>query len=473
MPRALIKGPITTLIVARSGRKGNEEKFSLAARAPLEFSRQHMSHRPTRRHPWAWIPTLYVAEGLPNALALSVSLVLYKNLGVSNADITFFTAWLYLPWVIKPLWSPAVDILKTRRLWIWTMQLAFAAALAGVALAIPSAHFFQTTLVLFWLLAFASATHDVAADGFYLLALAEREQSFFSGVRNTFYRVAGILAKGQLVILAGILAAGTARFARAWAIVFGIVAGIVLLLALYHRIILPHPVKDRAGARERSFSGNFFETFTAFFRKPGIGMALLFLLTYRFGEAQLLPMTQLFFLDPRSAGGLELTNTQVGFLYNTVGVTALICGGLLGGFVISRRGLKFWLWPMLLAIHLPDAMFIWLAATQPGNLFAIGAAVVVEQFGYGFGFASYMLYMIYLARGAHATAHYAICTGFMALGLMVPGLWSGWLQAHLGYKLFFSWVILATVPSFVVAFRVSVEKDFGKHAAEPLEKELL
>jgi len=431
-----------------------------------------MSPHRACRHPWAWIPTLYVAEGLPNALAVSVALVLYKNLGVPNADNTFFISWLYLPWVIKPLWSPAVDILKTRRLWIWTTQLAFAVALAGVALAIPTTHFFPATLVFFWLLAFASATHDVAADGFYILALPEREQSFFSGVRNTFYRVAGVLAKGQLVILAGMLAAGTGQFARAWAMVFGIVAGITLLLAIYHWCILPHPTKDQPAVVNRDFPGQFLKTFTAFFQKPGIGVSLLFLLTYRFGEAQLLPMTQLFFLDPRAAGGLALSNEQVGFIY-TVGLIALIGGGLLGGFVISRRGLKFWLWPMLLAIHLPDAVFIWLAAAQPGNLLAIGAGVVVEQFGYGFGFASYMLYMIYLARGAHATVHYAICTGFMALGLMVPGLWSGWLQAHLGYKMFFVWVILATMPSFFAAAKVSVETDFGKHAEDPGEKELL
>jgi len=414
------------------------------------------------RNPWAWIPSLYLAEGLPYALVMSVSLVLYKNLGVSNAEITFFTGWLYLPWVIKPLWSPVVDLLKTRRLWIWTMQLLVGAALAGVAFAIPTAHFFQVTLALFWLMAFASATHDVAADGFYILALPERDQSRFNGIRSTFYRLAAILAKGQVVILAGVLAAQSGNYSAAWSLVFGIVAGSVLLLAVYHRFILPQPAEDVPGAAGQNFSGEFFKTFAAFFQKPGIGLSLLFLLTYRFGEAQLMPMTQLFFLDPPDKGGLGLSNTQVGFIYNTVGVIALICGGLLGGWVISRNGLKFWLWPMLLAIHLPDAVFIWLAAAQPGNLYAIGAGIAVEQFGYGFGFASFMLYMIYVARGPHATAHYALCTGFMALGMMVPGLWSGWLQAHIGYKLFFAWVVLATIPSFFIMARLRVEPEFGK-----------
>ena len=413
--------------------------------------------------PWAWVPTLYFAEGLPYALAMSVALVLYQNLGVPNAQNTFFVGLLYLPWVIKPLWSPAVDILKTRRRWIWTMQLLVGAALAGVALAIPTTHFRQLTLAFFWLLAFASATHDVAADGFYLLALTEHDQAWFNGIRTTFYRVAGILAKGQLVILAGILAAATNDFSSAWSLVFGLVAAIVLLLAIYHRWILPWPAGDRPiVAGGKNFPGEFSKTFAAFFQKPNIGVSLLFLLVYRFGEAQLMPVTQLFFLDDRSHGGLGLTNLQVGFSYNTVGVIALIGGGLLGGFAISRNGLKFWLWPMLLAIHLPDAVFLWLAAAQPQNLFAIGAGIAVEQFGYGFGFAFFMLFMVYLARGEHATAHYALATGFMALGMMVPGLWSGWLQEHLGYQWFFVWVILATIPSFVVAMKIPLDAAFGR-----------
>ena len=413
--------------------------------------------------PWSWVPTLYLAEGLPYALVMSVALVLYQNLGVPNAQNTFFVGLLYLPWVLKPLWSPAVDILKTRRWWIWTMQLLVGAALAGVAFAIPAAHFLQLTLVFFWLLAFASATHDVAADGFYLLALTDHDQAWFNGIRSTFYRVAGILAKGQLVILAGILAAAANNFSSAWSVVFGIVAAVVLLLAAYHRWILPWPAGDQPiVAAGKNFLGEFSKTFAAFFQKPDIGTSLLFLLVYRFGEAQLMPVTQLFLLDARDHGGLGLTNSQVGFIYNTVGVIALIGGGLLGGFVISRNGLKFWLWPMLLAIHLPDAVFIWLAAAQPQNLIAIGAGIAVEQFGYGFGFAFFMLFMVCLARGGHATAHYALCTGFMALGMMVPGLWSGWLQEHLGYQLFFVWVILATIPSFVVATKIPLAAAFGR-----------
>jgi PAT family beta-lactamase induction signal transducer AmpG len=420
----------------------------------------------TSRSPWFWIPTLYMAEGLPNALALSVSVVLYKNLGLSNAAVTFYTSWLGLPWIIKPLWSPLVDILKTRRQWIWAMQFFLGAALAGVALTIPAPHFLQLTLAFFWLLAFGSATHDIAADGFYMLATTEHEQSFFIGFRSVFFNVGKIFAQGGLLILAGELQKRTGDFASAWAIVFAVAAGFFLCLGLYHHFILPQPSADRATREDSTarFFKDFFATFGTFFRKPKIITLLLFLLLYRLGEAQLLKMSQLFLLDSRDVGGLALTTIQVGF-FNPIGLVAFILGALLGGFAVARHGLKFWLWPMLLAIHLPDAVFIWLAYAQPQNLFAIGAGVAIEQFGYGFGFTAMLLYMIYIARGEHQTAHYAICTGFMVLGLHLPAAWSGWLQERLGYPHFFVWVILATIPSFFVARMIPLDSNFGKKAA--------
>jgi PAT family beta-lactamase induction signal transducer AmpG len=419
-----------------------------------------------KNSPWLWVPTLYVAEGLPYALVLSVSVVLFKNLGVADEIITFWVGLLGLSWVAKPLWSPVVDLLKTRRLWIWTLQLFIGAALAGVALALPLPHFFQITLALFWLVAFASATHDIAADGFYLLALAEGDQALFSGVRNTFYRVANIAAQGGLVIFAGKMHERTGNYATAWALALALAAGVVLALGIFHRLVLPRPVNDVAGRAVSTeiFSANFAETFLAFFRKPKILTLLAFLLLYRFGEAQLFTVAKIFLLNPRAAGGLALTDVQFGWIYGTIGVGALLCGGLLGGFVVSRHGLKFWLWPMLLAIHLPDTVFIWLAYARPENLFAIGAGVAVEQFGYGFGFTAFMLYMIHIARGPHATAHYAICTGFMALGMNVPNMWSGWLEQRLGYPHFFVWVILATIPSFLVALKIPLEAEFGKRS---------
>ena len=412
------------------------------------------------RSPWFWIPTLYGAEGLPYALVMSVSVVLYKNLGVSNTAIAFYTGWLGLPWIIKPLWSPLVDIFKTRRQWIWAMQFFSGAMLAGVALTVSVPHFVQLTLAFFWLLAFSSATHDVAADGFYIMALPEPEQALFSGVRNTFYRVANIAAQGGLLVFAGEMQKQTGSYPMAWTLAFALVAGIVFTLGIYHRFILPRPAGDIAG--NVISTEKFAETFITFFNKPQIGSLLAFLLLYRFGEAQLLTVAKLFLLDPRDQGGLALTDGQFGWIYGTGGISALLLGGLLGGLVISQRGLRFWLWPMLLAIHLPDAIFIWFAYWQPENLLVITAGVAVEQFGYGFGFTAFMLYMIYIARGKHQTAHYAICTGFMALGMSLPNSWSGRLQEYLGYPHFFVWVILATIPGFIVTMKVPLAAEFGK-----------
>ena len=421
-------------------------------------------NKPTTSSPWRWIPTLYVAEGLPYALVMSVAAVLYKNLDVPNAKITLWISLLGWPWILKPLWSPVVDILKMRRQWIWATQFVSAALLAAVACAIPAPHFFQLTLALFTLVAFNSATHDVAADGFYILALTEREQAWFSGVRNTFYRVANIAAQGLLIVLVGEWEKRTGNFATAWAGAFALMAGFMFLLGIYHRLILPRPPADMAHPENSigNFLSDFAGTFAAFFRKPIIVALLAFILLYRFGEAQLLGVAKLFLLDNRAQGGLALTDGQFGWIYGTAGVTALLGGGLLGGFLVARHGLKSWLWPMLLAIHLPDAVFIWLAYIQPQSLAVIGAGVAAEQFGYGFGFTAFMLYLIYIARGEHATAHYAICTGFMALGLNLPMAWSGQLQEFLGYPHFFVWVILATIPSFIAALFIPLDAEFGK-----------
>jgi PAT family beta-lactamase induction signal transducer AmpG len=422
--------------------------------------------RPTARDPWTWIPTLYLAEGLPYVVVMTVSVIMYKGLGLSNTDIALYTSWLYLPWVIKPLWSPVVDLLGTRRRWIWVTQLLVGGGLAGVALTVPLPHFFRWTLAFFWLLAFDSATHDIAADGFYMLATTEKQQAFFVGVRSLFYRIATLAGQGLLVMLAGTIQSCTGDLRLAWTAAMGVLAVAFLGFGFWHRFVLPRPAVDRPGEARRvpQFLGEFLGTFGSFFRKPRIVVLMLFLLLYRFGEAQLVKMVSPFLLDPRAQNGLGLTTTQVGFVYGTVGIIALSLGGILGGWVVARHGLKTWLWPMLLAIHLPDAMFIYLAYTQPTNLAVIQLCVAIEQFGYGFGFAAYLLYMIYIARGEHQTAHYAICTGFMALGMMIPGMWSGWLQEHIGYRHFFVWVILATVPSFLVALWIPLDREFGRKA---------
>ena len=414
------------------------------------------------RNPWAWIPTLYFGQGVPYVVVMTLSVIMYKNLGVSNTDIALYTSWLYLPWVIKPLWSPIVDMFRTKRLWIWALQLIIGASLALVALTIPAPHFFQITLAVFWLMAFSSATHDIAADGFYMLALPTHSQAAFVGVRSTFYRIAMIAGQGGLVYLAGELSVQTGDVKLAWSIVFFVLAAMFVTLFLYHKWILPYPVSDTATAKGTNVIDGFMETFASFFQRKDILLVLAFLLLFRFGEAQALKLVTPFLLDPLAKGGLGLTTSDVGLVYGTVGVSALTLGGLLGGYTISRGGLKKWIWPMLLAVHVPNLAFIYLAYTQPSSIAVISTAIAIEQFGYGFGFASYLLFMIMVADGPHKTAHYAICTGFMALGMMLPGMASGWIQTQLGYPHFFIWVLICCVPSLIATAFVKIDPAFGK-----------
>ena len=410
---------------------------------------------------WHWIPTLYFSEGIPYVVVTSLSVVMYKNFGVSNGEIAFYTSWLSLPWVIKPLWSPLVDRFRTKRFWIVSLQLLIGVSLALVAFTVPGPAFFRGSLALFWLLAFSSATHDIAADGFYLLALPQHQQAAFVGIRSTFYKLATLAGQGGLVWLAGsLLENGNAG--RAWSFVFWLLTALFFLAGLYHFFALPKPGSDHAVQPESNLMTGFFEVFAAFFRKKDISVILGFLLLYRFAEAQLLPLVKLFLLDVREAGGLGLTTQQVGFAYGTVGIIALILGGVVGGIVIARFGLKRCLWPMILAMYVPNVAFILLALSQPDNLYVIGGALAIEQFGYGFGFSAYMVYMMMVAEGEHKTAHYAISTGFMALGMMLPGMASGWIQEKLGYINFFIWVCIATVPSFAATALIKIDPAFGK-----------
>jgi PAT family beta-lactamase induction signal transducer AmpG len=417
--------------------------------------------------PWRWVPTLYFAQGLPYVAVMTLTVVMYKNLGVSNDDIAFYTSWLYLPWVIKPLWSPVVDLFRTKRAWILGMQFTLGVAFALVALTLPVAGFFRYSLAVLWLLAFSSATHDIAADGFYLLALPGHQQASFVGVRSTCFRLALIAGQGGLVYLAGSLEKSTGSVPQAWIAVFGLLAVLFGLGAFYHAAVLPRPAPDGpASAAGHRFGADFFAVFADFFRKPGIGATLAFLLLYRMAESQALKLVTPFLLDARDRGGLGLTTQDVGIVYGTVGVGALLAGGLLGGWAISRAGLKKMLWPMITAMNVPNLIFVFLAATQPANRAVIGAGLALEQFGYGFGFAAYLLYMIQVAEGKSRTAHYAICTGFMALGMMLPGLKAGWIQEQLGYEKFFLWVMVCTIPSFAAAALVRIEPGFGKKAPE-------
>jgi len=412
--------------------------------------------------PWTWIPTLYLAEGLPYVAVVTIAGIMYKRMGISNADITLYTGWLYLPWVIKPFWSPFVDLLKTKRKWIIAMQLIIGVGFAGVAFTIPVSFFFQATLAFFWLMAFSSATHDIAADGFYMLALDSKSQAKFVGIRSTFYRFATIIGQGVLVIFAGALEIATESIPLSWSIVFIVLSGLFFGFAFYHRLFLPKPDNDKPSGivTFKSVIKDFVFTFVEFFKKPGIGRAILFLLTFRFSEAQVLAILKLFLIDSKESGGLGLTTGEVGLTYGTIGILALTCGGIIGGYTISKGGLKKWLWPMSLCMLLPTILFVYLAYSQTSNFVIINSCVFIEQFGYGFGFTAYMLYMMYFADGKHKTSHYAICTGFMALGMMIPGMFSGWLQELLGYMKFFIWTMICiVVPIIAVALlKIDVKK---------------
>ena len=418
----------------------------------------------TLRSPWSWIPTLYFAEGLPYIAVMTVSVIMYKRFGLSNTEIALYTSWLYLPWVIKPFWSPFVDILKTKRWWIVSMQLLIGAGLAGVAFTLPTPFYLQASLAFFWLMAFSSATHDIAADGFYMLALDDSQQSFFVGIRSTFYRLASITGQGLLVVLAGFLEKSTGRIPYAWSLTFFILAGLFLAFFVYHRFVLPYPHTDtgKPARTPREVLTEFGNTFQSFFTRKGIGLAIAFMLLYRLAEAMLVKLASPFLLDSREVGGLGLHTSEVGITYGTVGVIALTLGGIIGGIAASRQGLRYWLWPMTLAITLPNAAYLYLAFHQPENIIWVNAAVAVEQFGYGFGFTAYMLYLIYFSQGEHKTAHYSICTGFMALGMMLPGMAAGWIQEQLGYQHFFILIMLLTIPTLVLIPFMKVDPEFGR-----------
>lgn len=409
---------------------------------------------------WAWVPILYFTQGLPYVLVVTVSVIMYKKLGVSNEDIGLYTSILYLPWVLKPLWSPFVDLKSTKRKWFLTMQLIISLALLGVGLTLPTNIFFTATLACFWMAAFASATNDIASDGYYMLGLSEKKQSFFVGMRSTFYRLAMVTGEGLIVIMAGFLENKYGDNTKAWSITM--IAASVLMLALTVSNLLVAPKYESSTAIDLDKPKGFIEVFTSFFKKPGIGIALAFILTYRLGESQLVKMTAPFLLDTPEKGGLGYSTEQLGTIFGTAGVIFLSLGGILGGILISRDGLKKWMLPMVLSLNVPNVLYAFLAMTQTTNLYAVSATVIFEKFGYGFGFAAFLMYLIYIAEGKSKTSHYAIATGFMALGMMLPGMISGYMQQWLGYGGFFIWVVIAALPAVFLLRFITYPDDFGK-----------
>ena len=421
-----------------------------------------------QRNPWAWVPTLYFAEGLPYVAVMTISLILYKQLGLSNAEITFYTSWLYLPWVIKPLWSPFIDVVKTKRWWITGMQLLIGAAFGGVAFTIPTSFWLQGSLFFFWVMAFSSATHDIAADGFYMLGLDQHQQAWFVGIRSTFYRLATIFGQGVLVMIAGnlqVVFRNTIRYS--WSLMFYGVAGLFIALWLYHSYILPKP-KDDKGMEKLDGSKLMSElkhTVVTFFTKmpvKEVTIAILFMLLYRMPEGLLAKVSSLFLIDSHGAGGLGLSPQEYGLVQGTVGIIGLTLGGILGGISAGKDGLKKWLWPMVFAITIPDFVYVYMSYALPDSLLVVNICVFFEQFGYGFGFTAYMLYLIYFSQGEYKTSHYALCTALMALSMMIPGLFAGALQEAVGYRSFFIIVMIFCAVTFIVSRLVKIDPEFGK-----------
>lgn len=415
------------------------------------FSHITTAVRRSSDNPWLWVPTLYFTEGIPYFIVNVISVTMFKRLGMSNGDLALYTSLLYLPWVIKPLWSPFVDVIRTKRWWIVSMQLLMTIAFAFLAMSV-SPNVFGLTLVIFYLVAIASATHDIAADGFYMIALDEKRQSEFVGIRSTFYRIASVFGQGVIVVMAGLLETRLGNVPRAWNITLLAASAMLAVLSLWHLRFLPKVEAESTDKSAAAIFRDFGRAWATFFRKPGIWLAIVFMLLYRLPEAFSVKMLTPFLLDPLEVGGLGLSTAQSGLVYGTVGVIALTAGGILGGLYAAKVGLKKAMWPMSMSLALPCAVFLFLALVQPSALWCIYICVAFDQFGYGFGFTAYLLYMMRFSEGQFKTSHYAICTAFMALSMMIPGLCAGWIQEAVGYVGFFTIVMICCFATVAVTY---------------------
>lgn len=447
-----------------------------------------------QRNPWAWIPTLYFAQGIPFIFINMVTMVLFTQLGMSETNAALYTGWLYLPWVIKPFWGPIVDILKTKRWWTVTMQLCIAIGLAGIAFTLPlpaqeqiaghttPINAFTVCLFFYVFTAFCSATHDIASDGFYMIALDTNQQSMFVGIRSTFYRCASIFGQGGLVMIAGALQVYFGNGPVAWKWTVAGCAAFFAIVFIWHTFILPYPTSDKAvgtSTEKKTIGGilkEFAGSFVTFFAKKHVILAILFMLLYRLPEAQVVKLCQPFMLAARDAGGLGMTQAQVGFAYGTLAIIGLTVGGIIGGICAAQGGLRKWIWPMALATSLNCVAYIVLSNVQPDYTTIAGkaiifSAIILEQFAYGFGFTAFMLFMMYFAEGPYKTSHYAICTAFMALGMMLPGMAAGWIKEELlgnSYINFFWWVLGCNLATWLVTalIRGNIDPAYGAKKKE-------
>lgn len=410
----------------------------------------------------------------------NISVMMFTKMGVPNGDMSFFTTLLYFPWFLKGLWGPIVDVVKTKRWWIVGMQVLMTALMVILTITLPKPDvatiasgatpisMFTLTLVLFIIAAFASATHDIAADGYYMLAHSPSSQAAFIGVRSTFYRIASVFGQGVLVAIAGIIETRTDDIPLSWQITLGVSAVVFFLITLYHIFVLPHSADDKPriseGASATAGITEFLRSFESFITKPGCLLAIAFMLLYRLPEGFLIKLCMPFLVHSTAEGGLGLSTETVGIVYGTIGVVALLGGGIVGGLFASKLGLKKSLWWMAAGMTLPCLTFVYLAVAQPTNLVIITTALCIEQFGYGFGFTAYMLYMMYFSEGEFKTSHYAICTAFMALSMMLPGFVAGYIQEAIGYINFFWMVMACCFATLVVTYLVDrkIDPEYGK-----------
>ena len=411
--------------------------------------------------------------------------MLFAKMGVPNDQLAFFTTLLYFPWFLKGLWSPLVDVVKSKRWWIIAMQVLMAVICALLIFSIPSpdpeliatkqtpVSLFRFTLILFIIMAFASATHDIAADGYYMLAHSPNSQARFIGIRSTFYRISTIFGTGVLLGIAGVLENKTGDIPYSWKITIAIAAVILFVLCLYHIFALPRVEQAETETDENS-GLRMWEALKTFFTKPGILLAVLFMLLYRLPEGLLVKMSMPFLIDAPEVtmrdgqfigGGLGMSTLHVSLVYGIAGTFFLLLGGILGGIYISRRGLKRSLWFMAAMLTIPNLVYVYLSIAQPTNLWLIGSVISLEQFGYGFGFTAYMMYMMYFAQGEYKTSHYAICTAFMALSMMIPGFVAGKIQMSVGYSAFFWIAIACSIFTVLVTFFVhkAIDSNYGKN----------
>lgn len=433
--------------------------------------------------PMFWVPTLYFAQGIPYFIVNNISVLMLAKMGVPNGQMALFTSLLYLPWMIKPFWSPFIDIVKTKRWWILTMQMIMAAAFILLTLTVPAPDaatiasgqtpisLFYITLLLFVVTAFASATHDIAADGFYMLALSQSLQAAWVGWRSTFYRLASIFGQGVLVWIAGTIEKESDNIPMSWRITLLVTAVLFSAITIYHTFFVPRPASDASvlGSSSEKVSAStvfseFGRTFKTYFTKPGVVLAIVFMLLYRLPEAFLIKMCTPFLVADQAVGGLGLSTQDVGWIYGGVGVFFLTAGGILGGTFASKVGLKKSLWVMAGFMTLPCATFVYLSMFQPTNILAICTSLAIEQFGYGFGFTAYMLYMMYFSEGEFKTSHYAICTAFMAASMLLPGMVAGYIQEAIGYANFFIMVMICCIATLIVTYFVDrkIDPNYGK-----------